>query len=79
MRRKSGRFKLRPTGPRGKEVREHNEGPRVSVVVKGKSRGYEMILNRNNCAVRYVHMTLFHDILHREVHLEELVPIYGTW
>ncbi|XP_023709849.1 translation initiation factor IF-2, mitochondrial isoform X2 [Cryptotermes secundus] len=39
MRRKSGRYKLRPTGPRQKEIKDLDEGPRVSVVVKGDVDG----------------------------------------
>jgi hypothetical protein len=29
---------MRPTGPREKEIKDNDEGPKVSVVVKGKSR-----------------------------------------
>lgn len=36
--RKLGRYKLRPTGPREKEIKE-DDGPRVSVVVKGDVHG----------------------------------------
>lgn len=39
MRRKLGRYKLRPTGPREKEIKDRDEGPRVSVVVKGDVDG----------------------------------------
>jgi hypothetical protein len=36
MKRKLGRYKLRRIGPREKEIKDNDEGPRVSVVVKGK-------------------------------------------
>lgn len=58
MRRKLGRYKLRPTGPREKEIKDDDEGPRVSVVVKGKSGNYEITLIEN--IVLYIYMTLFH-------------------
>jgi hypothetical protein len=61
MRRKSGRYRLRPTGPREKEIKDHDEGPRVSVVVKGKSRDYEISVIDN--IVLYIYMTLFHEFL----------------
>lgn len=58
MRRKLGRYRLRPTGPREKEIKDHDEGPRVSVVVKGKSGNYEISLIKN--IVLYIYMTLFY-------------------
>jgi hypothetical protein len=58
MRRKSGRYKLRPTGPREKEIKDHDEGPRLSVVVKGKSGIYEISLIES--ILLYICMTLFH-------------------
>nr|CAD7607347.1 unnamed protein product [Timema genevievae] len=33
--RRLGRFKMRPTGPREKEIKDDDTGPKISVIVKG--------------------------------------------
>ncbi|XP_069672304.1 translation initiation factor IF-2, mitochondrial isoform X2 [Periplaneta americana] len=62
-RRKLGKFKLRPTGPREKEIKDDDQGPRVSVVIKGDVDGsVEAILDvletyncNTECKLNLVH------------------------